>query len=199
MARRATLVVLLATIVSIAAPSVASFGFELSEWSGRPGDRIDVEGSGLLTCCPTDTPTEASLVVWVDPDRPSSEIALFEGVAADASGNFSTSFSVPPLPAGEYDLRFCSTAPESLFAGGGQRTCVPAQRSFTIFEPVSFLWPALAAMLLVVLLVLILLSQRRRRRLDVETIGLTGTSTDPTDPTDQIETLSGRPIGSARR
>ena len=187
MRRLAIFAVTIATIISIAAPSLASFGFELSESSGRTGDQIEVTGAGLLTCCPANTPTEASLVLWVDPARPSSEVVLFAGVPADASGGFTTSFDLPPLPAGEYELRYCSTAPD------GTRTCVPGE-TMTIFEPVSDLWPILAGTLLAVILLLVLWHQRRRRQLDAQTIRATQTLAGEAGQDDHIETLSGRPV-----
>jgi hypothetical protein len=148
----------------------------------------------MLTCCPANTPTEASLVLWVDPARPSSELVLFEGVPANASGAFSTIFKIPPLPAGDYQLRYCSTAPESLTAGGGMRACVPGE-NLTILEPVSYLWPILAGVLLIVVLLLVLWHQRRRRRLESLTIRTTLMLEDDAGQDDQIETLSGRPVG----
>ncbi len=92
------LLLLLLPALLAARPANASFGFELEDWEGKPGDVIRVEGSGILTCCPTNTPAEAELLLEIDQNRPSTRLTLFAGVFADESGYFATSFSVPDVP-----------------------------------------------------------------------------------------------------
>ncbi len=147
----------------------------------------------MLTCCPENTPTEAELVLEVDPDRPSTWLVLFEGVAAGSGGDLAATFTVPDLPAGSYELNYCSQAPESLSSGGGMRTCVPAERSFTILEPVSYWWMAVAGLVLVVVLSLVL--WRRRRDGSTRTVQADGTAPtagDSPQVNGSVETLSAR-------
>ena len=193
--RRSAIVLLFVGISSLlaASPAFGSFGFELAEWEGRPGDVIEVTGSDMLTCCPENTPTEAELVLEVDPDRPSTWLVLFEGVAASSDGDFATTFMVPNLPAGTYELNYCSQAPESLASGGGMRACVPAERSFTILDPVSYWWIAMAVLVLVVVLTLILWRRRRDRSTRPALAdGTSGSEGDSTHGDAGVETLSVR-------
>ena len=192
--RRSAIVLLFVGISSLlaASPALAGFGFEIAEWEGRPGEVIEVTGSDMLTCCPENTPTEAELVLEVDPDRPSTWLVLFEGVAASGSGDFATTFTVPDLPAGSYELNYCSRNPDSLTAGGGMRTCVPAERSFTILEPVSYSWIAVAGLVLVVVLMFFLWRRRNgsTRPAQVDSISPTGGDSPQVDG--GVETLSVR-------
>jgi len=192
------LAVLVVVTSSLPLPAFGGFGFELSEWEGRPGELVEVEGSDLLTCCPTNTPSQAELVLEVDPSRPSTWIVLFEGVVANSRGDFATTFVVPRLPAGDYELNYCARNPPNV-TGAGTRTCVPAQHSFTILDPVSYWWTAAAALAMVVVLALVVLS-KRRRGLTPDQITKSQDSTAAGESSQvggRIETLSGRPVSSS--
>ena len=125
---------------------MASFTVELSESSGRPGDVIEAEGEGLLTCCPQNTPVPDVRLLLVTapgaPSRPESSVVLFEGVAADQQGALQTSFPVPDIPVGTYELQACAAGPPSM-SGPGEEVCMPIAQSFTVLaasDRTSWTW-----------------------------------------------------------
>ncbi|MBA3359919.1 MAG: hypothetical protein ACR2NT_10225 [Acidimicrobiia bacterium] len=150
-------------ILCVATPALGGFGFQLGAWEGEPGEVVQVEGSGLLTCCPANTPAVAELLLEVDPRRPSTRVVLFTGVVADASGGFVASFMVPDLPGGTYELEYCARNPETSDQAS-QRICVPAERNFLVLSAgPSWFW-GVGAVLLVAGVVVGLIARSRRRR-----------------------------------
>lgn len=156
-------VVLTLLTLLVATPPLAGFGFELGEWEGQPGDVVEVEGSGMLTCCPAN-PSVAELLLEVDPTRPSSRVVLFTGVIANESGDFVASFMVPTLPEGTYELEYCSRNPATSDQTSN-RVCVPAERTFLVLSPgPSWFWWVGGMLLVAGVLVVGLIAQSRRQR-----------------------------------
>ncbi len=86
---------------------------------GRPGEGVVVRGHGWATCCSPITPREHLQLFLVGHD---TRLLLVE-VKATARGRFATSFEVPSVEPGRYELQACERP------GNEEATlCVPEGR-----------------------------------------------------------------------
>lgn len=108
--------------LSLTTPALAN-GVDLPKRNGTPGEVISVVGHDWLACCPKNTPVRHVRLFLLVRDR---RILLFDTSPND-SGDIATSFTVPTLRPGRYQLEACS---EGLQGGDPNFTpiCLPEGR-----------------------------------------------------------------------
>jgi hypothetical protein len=80
---RSARLALLVAFMLVAQPGIAhANGADFSTRNGRPGDEVRVEGSDLLTCCPSGTPSDPVVVRMIVGQQ---RLVLLE-TAADSAG-----------------------------------------------------------------------------------------------------------------
>lgn len=96
---------LLTSVAALAlAPSAAGNGIDLSATAGKPGQEIAVAGHIWVTCCPTRAYDHVRLFLLAGFDR----IDLFDH-PPDRFGTVFSSFEVPDVEPGSYNLEACGS------------------------------------------------------------------------------------------